>query len=214
MFSKVLVVVLLAAFASAQPPRPSALRIAHASPNAPHYDVYINGTKLFFNLGYRQVTYYVPDFVPNAVLHIQVTPAGSLSPIVLESNFSPAQGTPYTFAIENLVNNIRGQYIIDDQTRPAPGHSLFRFVHLSPDAPRVDVAIVGGSTLFKNVDFTQASNYTSIPAGHYHLQVLNSATRAVLLDLTDIEVPPLAISFFGEGLVADKSFTAVLAVDI
>ncbi|MDI3411629.1 hypothetical protein QKW52_21435 [Bacillus sonorensis] len=38
-----------------------------------------------------------------------------------------------------------------------------RFVHLSPDAPALDLAIKKGPVLFANIPFANASHYISCP---------------------------------------------------
>lgn len=51
-------------------------------------------------------------------------------------------------------------------------NALFRAVHASPDAPNVDVRVNGSIPPgLSNVPFTAASNYLSVPAASYNVQV-------------------------------------------
>jgi hypothetical protein len=75
-----------------------------------------------------------------------------------------------------------------------------RVLHLSPDAPAVDVfANVGASPVVKSLGFLEGTDYLDIPAGDYSFQISASgqpATSAVL----DVS---------GLMLEAGKSYTAV-----
>ena len=51
------------------------------------------------------------------------------------------------------------------------GNARIRVVHASPDAPAVDV-YANGNKVLSNVSFFAASDYLSVPAGSYQLQVV------------------------------------------
>ena len=79
-----------------------------------------------------------------------------------------------------------------DLTAPATGRSNIRFLHLSPDAPAVDVVLLRvndarnayiDSTRITNVPFTGASPnetalsaFAGIPSGLYHIRVRRAGT--------------------------------------
>ncbi|CAM3484759.1 DUF4397 domain-containing protein [Pontibacter korlensis] len=70
---------------------------------------------------------------------------------------------------------------MDDLTAPASGKAHVRFVHLSPDAPNVDVVVQGGPVLFSDMEFKEASAFTPVDAGSYTVEVqpVNSDDAAV-----------------------------------
>jgi hypothetical protein len=56
-----------------------------------------------------------------------------------------------------------------------------RFIHLSPDAPAVDIAVKGGPILFKDIAFEKASTYLAVKPGAYDLEVRPTGTTTVAL---------------------------------
>jgi len=61
----------------------TAVRVAHASPDAPNVDVYVNGTLAFSDLAFKDITNYA--FVPADYYNIVVVPAGASSPVVINA---------------------------------------------------------------------------------------------------------------------------------
>ena len=58
-----------------------------------------------------------------------------------------------------------------------------RAVHLSPDAPQVDID-VSGNTVLEDVAYRQSSNFLSVPVGSTPLQVLVANTSTAVIDET------------------------------
>ncbi len=69
------------------------------------------------------------------------------------------------------------------------GNARLRVVHASPDAPAVDV-YANGNKVLSNVSFFAASDYLSVPAGSYKLQVVvageTDLTKAVIDATADL----------------------------
>lgn len=67
----------------------------------------------------------------------------------------------------------------------AADNAMVRVVHASPDAPNVDVW-VDGETVLTDVPFTAVSDYLSLPAGTYNIQVTatGDTTPVIEADLT------------------------------
>jgi hypothetical protein len=64
------------------------------------------------------------------------------------------------------------------------GEARVRVAHLSPDAPAVDVW-VDGAMAFENLAFEQISDYATLPAGSYLVEVVPSgATTPVVISAT------------------------------
>lgn len=68
----------------------------------------------------------------------------------------------------------------DDDDSPATPQSSVRVLHLSPDAPAVDVA-VNDSVVLEDVSYRQASGFLSVNAGDNALDVLVANTDTVAL---------------------------------
>jgi hypothetical protein len=92
----------------------------------------------------------------------------------------------------------------DGVTTPEePGIAFVRVVHLSPDAPAVDVA-VNGSAPVVSLSYREASGYLPVPAGDAQFTVTpNGATSPVVIDAT---VPLGADAYYtvaATGFLAD-----------
>jgi hypothetical protein len=73
----------------------------------------------------------------------------------------------------------------DSITAPeAPGTAFVRVVHLSPDAPAVDVS-VNGSAPVVSLSYREVTDYLPVPAGDARFTVTpNGATSPVVIDAT------------------------------
>lgn len=68
---------------------------------------------------------------------------------MIDATITVADDTPYTVAAINKLANIQPKVFVDDLKFPPVGNAQVRFVHLSPDAPAVDIAVKNGPTLFR-----------------------------------------------------------------
>jgi hypothetical protein len=92
----------------------------------------------------------------------------------------------YTLFAIDSVSNIGTLLLEDNLAAPAAGKAHVRFVHLSPNAPAVDVAVTGGPVLFANYEFEEASAFTPVDGGTYNLEVRVAGTPTVALSLPGI----------------------------
>ena len=77
-----------------------------------------------------------------------------------------------------------------------------RFVHASPDAPAVDIAVKNGPVLFTNVAFKGVGEYLPVGAGTYDLEVRLAGTSTVVLPLNGIALQAGKIyTVFARGFV-------------
>jgi len=98
----------------------------------------------------------------------------------------------------------------DDLTAPAAGKAHVRFIHMSADAPAVDVELDGGNVVFPNVAFKQGTTFTSLAAGSYDLEVRVAGTQTVVLDLEPITVDNGKIyTVFAKGLLSGSGNQAL-----
>ena len=74
----------------------------------------------------------------------------------------------------------------DNLAAPAAGKAHVRFIHLSPDAPAVDVAVTGGGVVFGNQSFEDFTAFTPLDANTYNLEVRLAGTSTVVLPLPGI----------------------------
>ena len=160
------------------------LMIIHASPEAPAVDLLLDGTKLNSSaVNYTDNTAYISAAAGTRVLKVNVAGTSTTAlqdslPIVSNKNYS-------VFAIDS-VSKLSGLFVEDNLAAPASGKAHVRFIHLSPNAPAVDVAVTGGGVVFGNKIFTDFTAFTPLDANTYNLEVRLAGTQTVVLPLPGI----------------------------
>ncbi|MDF2686074.1 MAG: hypothetical protein K0S55_1255, partial [Clostridia bacterium] len=93
--------------------------------------------------------------------------------------------------------------------------SYVRFVHLSPNAPAVDVTLANGTKLFENVKYKNYTNYIIVDSGNYTLLVKPSGSNQTVLTIPNIYLSPRMIySIYAVGLVGNNPpLEAVMSLD-
>ncbi|AXR81718.1 putative lipoprotein [Natrarchaeobaculum sulfurireducens] len=197
-------------------------RSAHFSPDAPDIDVYIDGELVREGISYRTVTDY-RDLEP-ATYTIQVVPTGEDSTeAVLEETVEIEEGDSTLAAIGEVAaeNQPLEALLLEDDNSPVdPDTARVRVVHVSPDAPAVDVvAGENGDTLFENVAFGE-SGYTEVPDGEYTLEIYPAGDRAASVYEIGVSLAGGAVySAFAVGYLepesapADEPFEILLTED-
>lgn len=122
---------------------------------------------------------------------------------VIEANIDFMQDKNYSVFAVNSVANIEPLLIEDDLTAPAQGKAHARFIHLSPDAPAVDITLTDGTVVFGNKSFKEFTAFTPLDATTYNLQVRVAGTPNVALDLPGITLEAGKIyTVFAKGFLS------------
>ena len=186
------------------------VRVAHLSPDAPAVDVFVNGTRAVSGAAFQDVTGYLQ--VPAGSVNIRVTPAGATSPVVIDATVNLNNGGNYTVAATGYLASIQPIVLEDD--RGTTGQSKVRFVHASPDAPAVDIAVTGGPVLFANVPFRQATAYPQVAPSTYDLEARPAGSSVVALEVPGVTLRPgTNYTIFAVGLLSNGSLAALPVVD-
>jgi hypothetical protein len=172
----------------------------HASPDAPAVDINLGWQPVARDLAFPENTSY--RYTWSGMRTVKVNVANTRTTVI--SARVPLQPRTYysVFAV-NQVANIEPLLLVDDLTRPAKGNAHVRFVHLSPNAPAVDVAVAnGGPVVFGNKSFKDFTEFTPLPAGTYDLEVRLAGTDTVVLPLPGITLRDGVIyTVFAKGFV-------------
>jgi len=190
------------------------VRVVHASPDAPAVDVWVNGSVAFSNAPFKGITDYAA--LAPATYNVQVTPTGATEPVVIEADLALDANTDYTVVAVGLLANIEPLVLVDNNSAPAAGKAHVRFVHASPDAPAVDIAVAGGGpVLFSNVAFKGVGDYLPVDAGTYDLEVRVAGTETVALSVPGVALADGTVyTIFAMGLAGgEPALTAVPSVD-
>ena len=131
--------------------------VAHASPDAPAVDLLVDNTIVGTNLAFPNSTGYLT--VGAGTRNIKVRVAGTTT-TVIDANLPITANTNYTVFAADSVSKLTTIVLTDDLSSPAAGKAHVRFVHLSPNAPAVDVALQGGAVVFANTAFKGSTAFT------------------------------------------------------
>jgi LPXTG-motif cell wall-anchored protein len=190
------------------------VRVVHASPDAPAVDVWVNGAVAFSNAPFQGITDYA-ELAPDSY-QVQVSPTGATEPIVIDATLDLAGGTDYTVVAVGQLAEIEPLVLVDNNSAPATGKAHVRFVHASPDAPAVDIAVAnGGPVLFSNVPFKGVGDYLPVDAGTYDLEARLAGTDTVALSVPGVSLADGAVyTIFAMGLAGgEPALTAVPSMD-
>jgi hypothetical protein len=193
------------------------VRVLHASPDAPAVDIYLDGAPVgepLAALTFGTISPYVPVPAGPHAITVCATADASVCPIDVPE-LTVEDGVSYTIAATNVLASIEPQVLVDDATLD-PASALVRVVHLSADAPAVDVLTQdGATTVVSALTYPAATEYLALPPGSYDLKVCATEDTSVCpidppaLDLTAGTVS----SVFAVGSLEGGTITAIVASD-
>ncbi len=179
---------------------PSALRVVHASPDAPAVDVVVNndlGSPLVNALAYPDFTGYVT--VPADSYNVKVVADADNSIVAINADLDLQAGAVASvLAVGNLAN-IEPLVLTDNRRRVAT-EARVRLVHGSPTAGPVDIYVVAPGTVltnvtpaFSNVPFKAETGYVSLAAGAYDVVITPTGSKTAAIG-------PLAVNVEAGGI--------------
>jgi len=183
--------------------------VTHASPDAPGVDLLIDDVKVNTQpLTYPNNTGYLD--AETGTRNIKVNVAGT-STTVINGDLDLEVDKYYSVFAIDQVSEITALVLVDDLTMPATGKAHVRFVHLSPDAPAVDVAVASsGAVVFSDIAFKESTVFTPLDAGTYNLDVRVAGTSTVALVLDPITLQAGKIyTVFAKGFLAGTEAQAL-----
>jgi hypothetical protein len=189
------------------------VRAVHASPDAPAVDILVNDNAAFTNAPFKGITQYAD--LEAGTYNVKVVPTGATDPVVIEADLDLAGGTDYTVVALGTLENIEPMVLVDNNSTPAEGKAHVRFVHASPDAPAVDIAVQGGPVLFSDIAFKGVGDYLPVDAGTYDLEVRVAGTETVALSVPGVQLDNgIVYTVFAMGLAGgEPALTAVPSAD-
>lgn len=167
-------------------------RVAHLSPDAPAVDVFVDGTVAFSDLAFREITGYV--VLDPGTYELEVAPAGEVTPVVGES--VELEAAAHTVAALGEVAGVNQPLDVvpfgDEVEPPGDEETRVRLLHAVPDAAAVDV-LAGDESLFEDVAFGESSDYATVAADEYELEVRDAADDDELATV-EVEFEPGTVS--------------------
>lgn len=180
----------------------------HASPDAPAVDIRAGKRLVAWNLAFPNNTRY--RFLRPGTRDVRVNVAGTKTTVINAPVMFEA-GKAYSVFAVNTVANIAPLVLTDDLTRPAKGNAHVRFIHLSPNAPAVDIGVTGvAAPVFPNKSFKDFTPFTPLSAGTYNLEVRVAGSQNVVLPLPGIKLEAGKIyTLFAKGLLGGTGAQAL-----
>ena len=137
--------------------------------------------------------------------------AGTKKDPVIDTTINIRSQRIYTVAAIGRLRDIRLLPIEDPIMQIDPSKVYIRFGHLSPDAPRVDITLPDGTRLFRDVGFTEITDYIAINPGTYTLQVRPAGNKEVVLTVPNTKLTPDRFyTVYAVGLITDRPSLQVL----
>ncbi len=163
------------------------IRVLHASPDAPAVDVYVDGAKAVKALDRGEITPYLA--LKRGWHRYAVRPAGAAprSAAVLKGRFWVPDNRASTLAATGFLSDLQIRRIRDAVRRPFDAARI-RVVHLSPDAPAVDIVADGVGTVISGLKYPNASGYLVVPAGTYTFRVRAAGSPDDVLVVPGVEL--------------------------
>lgn len=188
------------------------VRVVHASPDAPAVDILVNDNAAFTNAPFKGITDYAS--LETGTYNIKVVPTGATDPVVIEADLT-LEAKDYTVVAVGTLENIEPLVLVDNNSAPAEGKAHVRFVHASPDAPAVDIAVKDGPVLFSNIAFKEIGDYLPVDAGTYDLEVRLAGTETVALAVPGVMLTNGTVyTVFAMGLAGgEPALEAVASAD-
>lgn len=159
----------------------SLVRIFHAAPQAQNIDVYVNDQMVFSDLAFGDFTKYV--YLDEGEYNVSVYLAGQKDRPVINQMVDVLSQQIFTVAATGNLDNL-GLLVIPDKVSKSPSqsYSSLRVIHLSPNAPGVDI-LVDGDKLFEDISFEEGTDYVDLNPGTYNVNVVLNTDKSIVLPL-------------------------------
>lgn len=168
----------------------SYVSLYHASPNAPALDIFLNNRQVnYLPLRYSNYTGYLNVY--SGARNMRVSPAAAEN-VILDTTLTFLVDRAYSLFYVNNLSDIEALLIRDSTVTPAAGQAAVRFVHLSPDAPAVDVIRIdeNRNTLLSDLAYLQASPFMMVESGLQSFEVNLANGSTAVLNIPDVTLLP------------------------
>jgi hypothetical protein len=195
------------------------VRVLHASPDAPAVDIWVDGELTLENVPFKTLSNYLK--LPAGEHQIVVVATGTTEPAVIDASPTFEAGKKYTVAATGFVADIAPAVFVDNGKAVA-GSAKLRVVHLSPDAPAVDVAVKGqdpADAPVQDLAFPDATGYLKLAPGSYDFEVRVADTDTVALPLDGVQLESgknysvFAVGSASGEAPAGQELTVVVGID-
>jgi len=146
----------------------SLVRILHAVPYGDEVDVYINGFPFYNDIRFAQFTPYI--YVPEGEHIFSVYVKDEKDKPLTEAKIQVNCDELITMPIILNESGLELLSIPEEMEIPSGIESKFKFVHLVPDAPAVNI-LMDGEKIFNNVKYKDYTDYKEIQPKEYKMDI-------------------------------------------
>jgi hypothetical protein len=161
--------------------------VFHASPSTDSLNFFLDANKVNTKLvGLGDSINYAEAFIGDRLAEIKKKDGAS----IFKKSIKLEKDKAYSLFITNAKDKTDAEYvqITDDLTNPATGKAKIRFVHVSPDAGKLNLAVTGGADLFTEKEFKSATEFKEIDAKKQSFEIVDQGSDAVLSTLVDVDI--------------------------
>lgn len=188
------------------------VRVMHTVPNAPNVDIYVDDEMIIDNLAYGDFTDYLP--VQEGTYKVSLYVSGTEDNLIVANMLPVEANEMLTVAAVGTPDNISLLSITDAGSDIVPGTVMARFIHLSPDAPAVDITLPDGTVIFPNVAFKQVTPYIAVNPFELTLQVRPAGSSDIVLEIPNIPLSEGFNTMYAVGLLqGDPQLEVLLTTD-
>lgn len=155
----------------------SLIRALHAVPDSDAVDIYINDSLFFKGIRFTQFSPYV--YVPEGRYEMVVYAVDTNENPLLREPIEVKDGELITIAVSGNLNDLKLVEVKEDKEKAQKGYSKVRAVHLSPNAPEVNI-LLDEKPLFSYIEFRDVSDYEEIPAKRYRMDLEASKSNRII----------------------------------
>ncbi|MBF9253433.1 DUF4397 domain-containing protein [Pontibacter sp. 172403-2] len=175
-------------FVAPDPIPTSYVSFYHGSPDAPDLDIRLEN-QVINNQAFKYAAFSGYLTLTPGERNIKFTPVNAAN-VFIDSTLTFDEEKAYSLFAINRQQNMELLVIQDSIKTPATGKAGLRIIHLSPDAPAIDISTTGttGTTLATNLGFKGHTEFLELAAGKYSLQAKEAGTGNVLLTAADLQL--------------------------
>lgn len=170
-----------------EPTEVAFVSLYNASPDAPDLDIRVDSRQInSFPFEYGDYTGYLRFFTGDRNFRFGPFNANNA---VLDTTISFVNGEVYSVFVTDEYADL-GLVVLDDGAEDAEdGMAMIRFIHLSPDAPEVSLAVEGETdAVVEDLTFMEGSEFMAISPDDYDFEVRTSSGDNVTLNIPDVEL--------------------------
>lgn len=198
------------------------VRVIHAVPGAPAFDIAIDGAVVLPGTGFRGVSEYYA--LEPGTHDIELREVGA-DAVVLAGTIDVAEGSAYTVAAIGMPDAMSIKAYQDDP-EPVAGSARLRFINLAPGSPSLDIVVVAAgeegvapATWVAGLAFPDSGPYDEFPDGTFSIRALAAGTPNVVGTAEDVRLAAgstytaFALGLAGADVPADQAFGILVTTD-